>query len=367
MAKGLCQIMVKVLLATGKPFYPAARNEFVDALRQHGIETAAVENFNPKDTQMLIDSIPGADILVVRSEKVTEEVIKAADGLGMIVRGGAGLETIDANYASKRGIKVETTPDTNSTSVAELAFDMIGILYRKLNNPSSEFFGREIRGKKLAIYGLGNIGIKTAAIGAAYGAQLLGFDINHDTLYQARQHGVNLAKNLEELFEGADIVSVHVPFRDAARYNGTATENSIDYGLLSRMNPRGVLINTARPGIVNNADLGRLLAEREEFSYGVDALQENAVEVQKWLDQQGLSQFSPRVYATPKIGAQTEEASRRTLKAAAEKILNFCKVPITVSGSNSAQPVQLGSGVDYDALADLEGGVLHKEARTYII
>jgi len=317
----------KVLIATKKPFYYEARDEFTDLLMQKGIEVVVLQGYESR--QQFVETMRAVNphYLFVRSDKVDREIIDAAPNLKLIVRGGSGFETIDKDYADSREIQIDTTPGTNSTSVAELAFEMMGRFLRGLDEPSAKFYGEEFEGRRFAIHGLGRIGTKMGRIGNGYGMVMSAFDTNpsHEALEAAIKYGVTRVESEEQLYDGADIVSLHIPL------NGDNL-GRVNAGLISRMRHDGILINTARPKIVNNTDLVRVMQTHgwDKFRYGVDAEQEGPEELKKYLETDGLSIFGTRVYATPKIGAQTKEASFNTMRAAAQKIIDFHRKDVQI-------------------------------------
>lgn len=309
----------KLLLVTKKPFYIVARDEFIRVMQAREIKVVPVEGYSSEEELIQAVRENDPDAIFARSDKINERVMSAAPHLRYVIRGGSGFETIDMAYARQRNIHVDTTPGTNSTSVAELAFDMVSHFLRGLDNPSARFYGEELEGKVLAIDGLGRIGIKAARIGHGYGMKLRGHDKEPSTasLEAAARYGVAVVGSKEALYDGTDIVSLHFPL-------DKQTRGKVDFDLISRISPTGMLINTARPALVNNADLVRIMGSPgwEEFRYGLDAEQEDPIELQAHLKREGL-EFGNRVYATPKIGAQTKEASFNTVRAAIAKILAF--------------------------------------------
>ena len=158
--------VMKVLVATEKPFAAAAVKGIRDIIEGAGHELALLEKYTEKE--QLLAAVADADALIVRSDKVTAEVIEAAKQLKVVVRAGAGYDNIDLKACTDRGIVAENTPGQNSNAVAELAIAMMLYMSRNQFNPGT---GCELSGKTLGIQGFGNIGqlvAKKAEIGRAH-------------------------------------------------------------------------------------------------------------------------------------------------------------------------------------------------------
>ena len=148
-----CTNNMKVLVATEKPFAAAALNGIREIIEGAGHELALLEKYT--DKSQLLEAVADADALIVRSDKVTAEVIEAAKQLKVIVRAGAGYDNIDLKACSARGIVAENTPGQNSNAVAELAIAMMLYMSRNQFTPGT---GSELSDKMLGIQGFGNIG-----------------------------------------------------------------------------------------------------------------------------------------------------------------------------------------------------------------
>ncbi|MCH5172963.1 MAG: 3-phosphoglycerate dehydrogenase, partial [Bacteroidales bacterium] len=159
---------MKVLLATAKPFATEAVSGIRDILETAGHEMALLEKYSGQ--QELAEAAASADALIVRSDKVTAEVIAASPRLRIVVRAGAGYDNIDLEAASSRGIVVMNTPGQNANAVAELALAMMIYMARTQFTPAT---GSEIAGKTVGIQAFGNMGRLVGAKAAALGMKVL--------------------------------------------------------------------------------------------------------------------------------------------------------------------------------------------------
>ena len=244
--------------------------------------------------------------MIVRSDKVTSEVLDAASQLKIVVRAGAGYDSIDTAYAKQKNIVVENTPGQNANAVAELVFGMLVYAVRNFFNGKA---GSELKGKRLGILAFGNVGRNVARIAKGFGMVVSAYDAfcPADVIEAA---GVHACKSQEELFQTSDVVSLHIP--------ATAeTIKSINYALVNQMPKGGILVNTARKEVINEEELLKLLAEREDLKYVADIKPDADAEFVK---------FEGRYFATPKkMGAQTAEANVNAGIAAAKQINAFFK------------------------------------------
>lgn len=295
--------MKKVLVATVKPFAPAAIDNMKDLFNKAGYELVLLEKYDGQ--QALIDAVKDVDALVIRSDKVTKEVIDAAENLKIVVRGGAGYDNVDLDAATKKDIVVMNTPGQNSNAVAELALGMMVFLARNKFNGKA---GTELRGKKLGIHAYGNVGKYVAQIAKGFGMELYAFDPFVDKSY-IENDGVNSVDSAEELYSKCNYVSLHIPSNEK-------TKGSIGYELLSKMPSKAVLVNTARKEVINEEELLKTFEERDDFAYISDI----APDCKEELEQK----YENRCFFTPKkMGAQTAEANINAGIAAANQIVNF--------------------------------------------
>ncbi|MCQ2308835.1 MAG: NAD(P)-binding domain-containing protein [Bacteroidales bacterium] len=295
---------MKVLVATEKPFSAAAVNGIQKIVEEAGYNFAKLEKYT--DVQQFYDAVADADALIVRSDKVTKEVIDHAKNLKIVVRAGAGFDNLDLAACTARGIVAMNTPGQNSNAVAELAIGLMVYMARNTFKPGT---GSELKGKKIGIQAYGNVGRLVAEKAKAFGMEVWAYDPFVPT-EKMEAEGVKVPATLEELYANCDYISLHIPANEQ-------TKNSINYGLLSRMPKGGCLVNTARKEVINEADMEKMLAERTDFKYVTDIAPVNA---------ETLAQFAPRFFATPKKqGAETAEANLNAGLAAARQIVGYFK------------------------------------------
>jgi len=295
---------MKVLVATEKPFAASAVDGIRKEIESAGHELSLLEKYTEK--QQLLDAVKSADAIIVRSDKITADVLDAADNLKIVVRAGAGYDNIDLSHAKERGVVVENTPGQNSNAVSELVFGLLVYAVRGFYNGKS---GSELKGKKLGILAFGNVGRNVARIAKGFGMEVYAYDaFCPKTAIEAA--GAVAVDSNEQLFEQCDIVSLHIPATPE-------TKESINGRLVGKMKKGGILINTARKEVVNEKELLALMAERTDLKYITDIKPNADAE---------FSQFEGRYFSTPKkMGAQTAEANTNAGIAAAVQINAFFK------------------------------------------
>ena len=294
---------MKVLVATEKPFSKVAVDQIREIVEKGGHELATLEKYT--DVQQLYAAVADADALIVRSDKVTKEVIAAAPKLKIVVRAGAGYDNLDLAACTERGIVAMNTPGQNSNAVAELAIGMMIYISRNQFTPGT---GTELKGKTLGIQAYGNVGRLVAAHAKSFGMKIMAFDpfVPADKI---QAEGVEVAASLEDLYAKSDFVSLHIPANNE-------TKGSIGYALLSKMPKGGCLVNTARKEVINEPELVKVLEERQDLKYITDIAATNQAELNE--------KFGKRVFATPKkMGAETAEANVNAGVAAANQICDF--------------------------------------------
>ena len=297
--------MSKILLATEKPFTKETVEDIKNIIEKSGNTFILLENY--KEKQQLLDSVKDIDALIIRSDKITKEIMDSANNLKIIVRAGAGVDNVDLEYATKKGIVVMNTPGQNANAVAELVFGLLIYVIRNFYNGKT---GIELKGKKLGLLAFGQVGRNVARIAKGFDMEIYSYDafVPAKVLEEA---GIHAANNPEELFENCDIISLHIPATKE-------TIKSINYELCSKMKKNAILVNTARKEVINELDLIKLMEERTDIKYITDLAPDE--------DEQFKNKFQGRYFATPKkMGAQTEEANINAGKAAANQIIDFLK------------------------------------------
>lgn len=296
---------MKILLATQKPFAAAAVAGIRNIVEEAGYELAILEKY--ENAEELKAAAADADAMIVRSDKVTKEVVEAAKSLKIVVRAGAGFDNLDLEACSAHGVVAMNTPGQNSNAVAELAIAMMIFMSRNQFTPAT---GSEIQGKTLGIQAFGNVGRLVGAKAAALGMNVKAID-PFLTAEQIKAGGAEPAGSLEELYSGCNFVSIHIPATPQ-------TIGSIGYDLVTKMPKGATLVNTARKEVIDEAGLLMALEERTDLKYITDVAPDNLEEMK---EKCGL-----RVFATPKkMGAQTAEANINAGLAAARQIVAFFK------------------------------------------
>ena len=300
----ISQIM-KVLLATQKPFAAAAVAGIRNIVEEAGYELAILEKY--ESPEQLKAAASDADAMIVRSDKVTRDVIEASQSLKIVVRAGAGFDNLDLEACTAHGVVAMNTPGQNSNAVAELAIAMMIFMSRNQFTPAT---GSEIQGKTIGIQAFGNVGRLVGAKASALGMKVKAID-PFLTPEQINAGGAEPVDSLESLYSGSDFVSIHIPATPQ-------TIKSIGYDLVSKMPKGATLINTARKEVIDEQGLLKALEERTDLKYATDVAPDNLDEMK---EKCGL-----RVFATPKkMGAQTAEANINAGLAAARQIVAFFK------------------------------------------
>ena len=295
--------MKKILVATEKPFAPAAVEKIKEVVDAAGYEFVLLEKY--ADKAELLNAVADVDAMIIRSDKATREVLEAAKNLKIIIRAGAGYDNIDLEAATDNGIVAMNTPGQNSNAVAELAIGMMVFLARGQFNGKS---GTELRGKSLGIHAYGNVGRYVANIARGFGMEIFAFDpfIDNKTI---EEDGVTPVDSAEELYKNCQYVSLHIPANDK-------TKKSIGFDILNSMPKNAVLVNTARKEVIDEEGLLKLMEVREDFKYLSDIAPDCAAEI--------AEKFAGRFFFTPKkMGAQTAEANINAGIAGATQIVNF--------------------------------------------
>ena len=275
-------------------------NEGIDLLRKN----FNVEVRDKISHDELLEIIPQFDALIVRSaSKVTADVLERAANLKIIGRAGVGVDNIDVQAATERGIIVINSPDGNTIAATEHTFAMMLAVSRNIPQANQimhsggwdrkKFVGVELRNKTLGIIGLGKIGAGVAKRAQSFDMNVIAYDpfVSEE---RAKNLGVRLV-NLDELFKIADFITVHMPLTNSTR-------NMISLAQMRTMKPTVRLINCARGGIINENDLASALKENIIAGAAIDVF-----------ENEPLAEDSPlrtlkNLILTPHLGASTVEA-----------------------------------------------------------
>lgn len=291
--------MKKILIATEKPFTKVAVDGIKEIVESNGFCLSLLEKYTEK--QQLLDAVKDVAAIIIRSDKIDEEVFNAAPQLEIVVRAGAGYDNVDLKAATAHNVTVMNTPGQNSNAVAELVIAMLLFQCRNRFNGKA---GTELKGKTIGLYAYGNVAHCLGKIAKGFGMNVMAYrrrPINED--------GITAASSPVELFEKCDIVSLHMPLTPE-------TEKVVNYDLISKMKPNGIIVNTARKEVIDEEGLLKAFEERPDLCYLTDI-------APKALDTFN-EKLGTRFFATPKkMGAQTAEANINAGLAAAHQIVKF--------------------------------------------
>lgn len=294
---------MEILVATEKPFAPIAIRQMREVAEAAGFKLAVLENY--KNTSELLGAVPTADALIVRSDKVTSEVLDAAKQLKIVVRAGSGYDNLDLASCTAHNVIAMNTPGQNSNAVAELAFLLMLYQIRGGFNGKS---GSELRQKTLGLHAFGNVGKYVADIARGFGMDIYAYDpfVSERVM---KNNGAKQCINVSELYLKCQYISIHMPSNEI-------TKKSIGYDLIKKMPRNAVLVNTARKDLIDEEGLLRIFEERNDISYLSDVEPDcKAVFEEKY---KGRFIFTPK-----KMGAQTEESNINAGVAAARQVVDY--------------------------------------------
>lgn len=293
--------------------------EAIEKMKKAGLKVDLKQNLDKKE---LIEIIPEYDAIIVRSQtKITKDIIEAAKNLKIIGRAGTGVDNIDTEAATQRGIVVVNAPGGNSISAAEHTFALILSLVRKIPQADKSvksgkwdrkrFMGIELRGKTIGVIGLGRVGYEVAKRAKAFEMNVLVYD-PYIPPERAKIIGANLVGDLDELLEKSDIITIHVP-------KTKETEGMISRKEIEKMKDGVYIINCARGGIVNEKDLYEALIKGKVAGAALDVYENEPPSPSNPLFK------LENVITTPHIGASTREAQISVGMIVANEIINMAK------------------------------------------
>lgn len=283
------------ILITSKSFGRYAP-ETLDFLRQHGFEVArgSKPSLSPGE---IAKEVRDADALIVGNDTIDRGVIDAGEKLKLIHMNGTGLDGIDVDYATQRGIFVANAPGANRNAVAELAVGLMLISARSIDSHIDllkqgrweRSAGVEITGKTVGFLGLGNIGRRIVELLSGFSISAIAFDPQPDTRWVAEHH-VALVHEIEEVFLQSDFLVLALPFNDA-------TKNIVNSERLKMMKPSARIINTARGGLIDEIALCQAVKEKRIAGAALDAYAEEPLPLSSPLRQPGIT-LTPHMAAT---------------------------------------------------------------------
>jgi len=285
----------------------------LEKMRLAGLTVEANFEITPEE---LNSTLPKYDGCVVRSRtKIRQQLIDLCPNLKVIVRGGVGLDNIDADYARSKGVTVMNTPKASSASVAELAIGYMFMLARTLYKATATmkdgkwekkaFEGDELGSKTLGLLGVGNIGKEVAKRANALGMSVIAYDP-----YVKAAEGIKMV-TLDELLAQSDYISLHLP-------KTKESANMIGKAQFEKMKPGVRLVNCSRGGIVDEAALYEALVSGKVAGAALDVYAEEPPTDYRLLKLEN-------VIGSPHIGAATHEAQGRVGSEVAEKLIEFAK------------------------------------------
>ena len=295
----------------------------ISFLKEADFSVVQLYNASKED---IIRACEDADGWIIRSgTKIDKKMIKAAKKLKAIGRAGVGVDNIDIDEATKRGIIVMNTPDVNTISAAEHSIAMMLALSRNVSIGDSEvkqmkwnrhlLIGSELRAKTLGLVGMGKIGREVMSRCISFGMNVLGYDpfVNKEMFKDGEIEIVDL----DRLTEQSDFISIHVPLN-------SDTTNLFDYKRLKKMKQTARIINVSRGGIINEKDLSRALRDGVISGAAIDVFTKEPIEKSNPLID------SPNILLTPHLGASTEEAKEGVSISICQQLKSYLKKPDTI-------------------------------------
>ena len=313
---------MKVLLTTTS--YQDTPGPHHDLLASSGYDVVRARGPLPEAEMLrLIETSGGFDGLLNGDDHITAKVIDAALAaprkLRVIAKYGIGLDSIDVKHATAKKIPVLFTPGVNHTTVAEHTFGLMIALVKHFwphlrSTKAGEWkriTGNELYGKTIAVLGVGRIGKEVIKRAAAFDMKPVGFDVYWDEAF-ASQYDVRRAATADEAIEGADVVSLHMNLDDSNRH-------FINAARIARMKKGAIVINTARGGLVNEADVATACKAGQLGGYGTDVLDKEPP------DKDHPFRGIDNVIVTPHVGSRTFESVERQAMRATQNLLNYLK------------------------------------------
>jgi D-3-phosphoglycerate dehydrogenase len=303
-------------------------------LKQLGCEVDYLPSAKAEELPSLA---PSCKILVVRGKHVTGETLHASHHLALVLRAGAGVNTIDVKAASSRGIFVSNCPGKNSIAVAELVFALLLAIDRRIPENvaalragqwnKKEFSHADgLFGRTLGVIGAGSIGREVIRRAHGFGLRVIAWSPSLDPDL-AGELGVQRSESVDDIFREADIVTLHVPLQ-------AETRKLVNGARLWLMKPRAILINTSRGEVVDQAAL-REAVESKRIRAGLDVFDPEPAEAVATFNDPILK--SPNLYGTHHIGASTGQAQSAIADEAIRVIEAFIKTGVVLNCVNLAR------------------------------
>ncbi len=294
---------MEILVATEKPFAPIAIRQIREVTEAAGFKLTVLENY--KSRSELLEAVSTANALIVRSDKVTADLLDAAKQLRIVVRAGSGYDNLDLESCTSHNVVAMNTPGQNSNAVAELAFLMM--LYQ-IRGGFSGKSGTELRQKTLGLHAFGNVGKYVADIARGFGMDIYAYDpfVSERVM---KNNGAKQCINVGELYLKCQYISLHMPSNEI-------TKKSVGYDLIKKMPRNAVLVNTARKDLIDEEGLLKIFEERDDISY----LSDVEPDCKAIFEEKYKGRF---IFTSKKMGAQTEESNINAGVAAARQVVEY--------------------------------------------
>ena len=308
--------MTRVLISTTS--FQDTPGEHHDLLAAEGYELVCERG--PLAEERMLELVGDLDALLCGDDSITAAVIdKALPRLKVIAKYGIGIDKIDVEHATAKGIPITFCPGVNHTTVAEHTFALLLALVRNLVEEANvtragewkRLTGNEIMGKTLAIAGLGRIGKETATRAKAFGMEVKAFDLYWDEEF-AQRHGIRRCLSFDELCAEADVISLHVNLTEETR-------NLLNTDSISKLKDGAIILNCARGELVETSAMVNALESGKLGGYGADVLDQEPPHA----DHPLLT--APNVVITPHIGSRTYESVQRQAGMAVRNLIHVMK------------------------------------------
>ena len=294
----------------------AMSNVAVDVLKEAGLHVDVKTGLDPEGLKAIIGNYEG--LLVRSATKVTPDIFEAATKLKAIARAGTGVDNIHIPTATEKGVVVMNTPGQNSNAVAELTIGLMIALSRHIPRGTESLkacqwekkalMGTEIKGKTLALIGIGNIGSIVARLAQALGMRVIAYDPYIERAV-ARDMGIQLFEKLDQVWPRADYISLHIPKTEE-------TANLVNAEVIGRMKDGAYIICAARGGIIDEDALVQALQSKKIAGAALDVFAKEPPGSCALLE-------CDNFICTPHIGASTKEAQVNVARAAAEQVRDY--------------------------------------------
>jgi phosphoglycerate dehydrogenase-like enzyme len=314
------------VFVTSKSFGRTAPDA-IDLLKDNGLDVAFAAK-RTMTTAEIAAEIRGYDALIVGNDTIDDTVFAVADRLRLVHMHGTGLDAIDVQAATRRGVLVANAPGVNRNAVAELTVALMLIAARSIDRHIEilkagrwdRSAGVEVSGKTVGILGLGSIGRRVVELLSGFGVRALAFDVLPDVKWAA-SHGVTLAESPDEVFAAADFLILALSLN-------AETKGIVDARRLALMKPTAILINTARGGLIDEAALCGALADKRIAGAALDAFDPEPLASESPLRSSGA-------VLTPHLAATSRETAANVSRVVARNVVDVLRFGDVASAVNA--------------------------------